>query len=108
MLTTGAFVATDVATRDIVVTTAKVVLLAFILGGILTLIVVRRKRLRRAHEEFLQTDVEELLSRGGHTAQPGYEAFAHGAMPNTPWPERFPSDDDPADCAGVEEHPREK
>jgi hypothetical protein len=103
MLTTGAFATTEVFPRDIVPTTAKVVLLAFIFGGVLTLFVVRRRRLRQAHEEFMHTDVDELLRRGGPTVQPGYEAFAHGAMPNTPWPDRSPSedDDDPADSASA-------
>lgn len=96
---------TGASAWDIAVATAKVSLVAFIIVGIVTIILVRRKRLREAHEEFMNTDVEELLRRGGTTAQPSYEAFIHGAMPNTPWPDwsSRDGDDDPPPPASHDE-----
>jgi membrane protein implicated in regulation of membrane protease activity len=92
MFNVAALSATDVSAWDIAAVAAKVSLLTFIIAGVVTIILVRRKRLREAHEEFMSAEVEELLRRGGTTTQPGYEAFIHGAMPNTPWPD-WTSDD---------------
>lgn len=106
MFIVAAFSASDVSAWDIAAAVAKASLLTFILVGVVTIILMRRKRLREAHEEFLQTDVEELLRRGGGSrAQPGYEAFTHGAMPNTPWPESSHRDDrdDPPPTASHDE-----
>ncbi len=56
----------------------KVALVAFIVVGTFALITrgVRRSRARRSDPRWK-----------GHSAQPGYEATARGAMPNTPLPE---------------------
>jgi hypothetical protein len=105
MSNTAALSATDVSAWDVAADAAKVSLLTFIIVGVVTIILVPRKRLREAHDEFMRTDVEELLRRGGATAQPGYEAFIHGAMPNTPWPDLTSRDgyDDPPPAASHDE-----
>lgn len=56
----------------------KVPLIALIVCGIVTLIArgVRRSRANKLNPNWK-----------GHSAQPGYEASIHGAMPNTPLPE---------------------
>jgi hypothetical protein len=56
----------------------KIALIAFIVGGVVALIArgVRRSRANRLDPRWK-----------GHRTQPGYEASAHGAMPNTPLPE---------------------
>jgi uncharacterized membrane protein YtjA (UPF0391 family) len=105
MFTVDALSFTGVSAWDVAAATAKVLLLTFIIAGVVTIILVRRKRLREAHEEFMRTDVEELLRRGGTTVQPGYEASTHGAMPNTPWPDLTSRDghDDPPPTASHDE-----
>jgi hypothetical protein len=56
----------------------KVALIAFIVGGIAALITraVRRSRANKLDPRWKP-----------HGGQPGHEASAHGAMPNTPLPE---------------------
>lgn len=56
----------------------KVALIAFVVGGTVAVIIrgLRRSRANRLDPRWK-----------AHSGQPGYEAFAHGAMPNTPLPE---------------------
>jgi hypothetical protein len=56
----------------------KVALIAFVVGGTIALITrgIRRSRANRLDPRWK-----------GHGGQPGYEASAFGAMPNTPLPE---------------------
>ncbi|GAB1811986.1 hypothetical protein [Mycobacterium sp. MUNTM1] len=56
----------------------KIAVIVFIVGGTVALITrgVRRSRANRRNPQWK-----------GYTGQPGYEASAHGAMPNTPLPE---------------------
>lgn len=65
----------------------KVALIAFVVGGTIALITrgVRRSRANRLDPRWK-----------GDIGQPGYEASAFGAMPNTPLPEWiYWHDDDP-------------
>lgn len=63
----------------------KVAVIAFIVGGVVALIArgVWRTRANRLHPPW-----------NAHIGQPGYEASAFGAMPNTPLPEWVDWDDD--------------
>lgn len=63
----------------------KVALIAFIVGGTVALITrgVRRSRANRLDPRWK-----------ANRTQPGYEAFALGAMPNTPLPEWVNWDDE--------------
>jgi hypothetical protein len=63
----------------------KIALIAFVVGGVLTLIArgVRRSRANRSDPRWKR-----------HRSQPGYEASAQGVMPNTPLPEWAYHDDD--------------
>lgn len=69
----------------------KVALIAFIVGGAVALIArgVRRSRANRLDPQWK-----------GYTGQPGYEASARGAMPNTPLPEWAYWDDEGDDSRG--------
>jgi hypothetical protein len=74
----------------VLVLALKVAVIVFIVGGIAALITrgVRRSRANRLDPRWKP-----------HRGQPGYEASAHGAMPNTPLPEWAYWDD-----AGDDEH----
>jgi hypothetical protein len=62
----------------LLLTVAKVALIAFIVGGVIALIVRARAR----------STANGLDPRwNAHRAQPGCEASVHGAMPVTPLPE---------------------
>jgi hypothetical protein len=63
----------------------KVALIAFVVGGIVALITrgITRSRANRLDPRWKE-----------HRTQPGYEASAFGAMPNTPLPEWAYRDDD--------------
>lgn len=63
----------------------KIALLVFIVAGTVALITrgIRRSRANRLDPRWK-----------GHVGQPGYEASAFGAMPNTPLPEWAYRDDD--------------
>ncbi|OSC30702.1 hypothetical protein B8W69_06605 [Mycobacterium vulneris] len=71
----------------------KIALVAFIVGGVIALVTraVRRSRANRLDPRW-----------NGQVGQPGYEASAFGAMPNTPLPEWAYWDDPEAD----DPHPR--
>lgn len=66
----------------------KVALIAFVVGGTIALITrgIRRSRANRLDPRW-----------NGHSRQPGYEASALGAMPNTPLPEWAYWDDEDDD-----------
>jgi hypothetical protein len=65
----------------------KIALLTYVLVGVVALIIVRRRRMRAARDEFMRTDPSELLSKYSRSSRPGYEASARGATPHTPWPD---------------------
>lgn len=65
---------------------AKVALLAFLVVSVVTIIVVRRRRMRASWVEYLETD-PSMLGRRRAPIQPGHEATIRGAMPHTPLPD---------------------
>ncbi|BBY13440.1 hypothetical protein MMARJ_41800 [Mycobacterium marseillense] len=69
----------------------KVALIAFVVGGTVAVITrgIRRSRANRLDPRWK-----------GHIGQPGYEASALGAMPNTPLPEWVYWDDEDDDNHG--------
>lgn len=70
---------------DMALLVLKVALIAFVVGGTVALIMrgVRRSRANRLDPRWKP-----------HRTQPGYEASASGAMPNTPLPEWVNWDDE--------------
>lgn len=73
----------------------KVALLTFLAVGVVTIIVVRRRRMRASWAQYLATE-PSVRRQGGPPPQPGYEATIRGAMPHTPLPDWMYQADDEA------------
>jgi hypothetical protein len=83
-----------VGIRDLGPAIAKILLLIYLVVGVAALIIVRRRRMRTARDEFLRTDPTQLLPNPTRPTQLGHEASIRGATPHTPLPDWAYTDDD--------------